>query len=244
MPVKNPLTKGLKRKALFSQREDLYLFEAIAFGRGAKWVAGVDEAGRGSLAGPVVAAAVILGERVDPSGVKDSKLLGPKLRERLFKRIVENAVSISLGVVGPEEINKTNIHKATLMAMQLAVLNLTPRPDLVLVDGPHKVPFEIPQEAIVHGDRRSLSIASASIVAKVYRDRIMQAMDQVYPGYGFGKHKGYGTRDHLNVLRIKGPCPIHRLYFKGVRCEGHQRIGQTRGRAGPSIFGGEGFQGT
>lgn len=240
MPRKIAL-KGLKRVGLFFQKVDLCFFETIAFKKGAKWVAGVDEAGRGSLAGPVVAAAVILGDGFNPSGVKDSKLLGPKARERLFKRIVENAIAISLGVVGPEEINQSNILRATLKAMHLAVLNLTPRPDLVLVDGPHKIPFEIPQEAIIHGDRRSISIASASIVAKVYRDRIMLAMEELYPGYGFGRHKGYGTKDHLKVLKLKGPCAIHRVGFKGVRGEGNQSIGQKRGRTGPGLFGGERF---
>jgi ribonuclease HII len=188
-------------------------FEQPFWSQGFKRIAGVDEAGRGPLAGPVVAAAVIVPPGVYIAGVDDSKKLSPARREELYHLICEVVPSIGVGVVDHMEIDRTNILAATMHAMQKAVLALTPPPDYVLVDGNRCPDVNARAEAIVGGDARCFSIAAASIVAKVTRDRMMVAFDQEFPGYGFAAHKGYGTRAHRLAIASRGYCPIHRRSF-------------------------------
>jgi len=192
-------------------------FERQAQVRGFRAVAGVDEAGRGPLAGPVVAAAVILPERFDLPGLNDSKQLSEKHRERLYPLIRAQALAVGIGVAHPEEIDRVNILQATLRSMERAVGRLNVPPDFLLIDGNVKVPLDLPQQTLVKGDARSLSIAAASVVAKVVRDRIMNGFDRIFPGYGFARHKGYGSAAHLEALARLGPCPCHRRTFGGVR---------------------------
>ena len=190
--------------------------EARLAGEGAT-VAGVDEAGRGPLAGPVVAAAVVLSSRDGWDGMNDSKQLAPEKREALFARVLNQARAFSWSVVGARAIDRVNIRRASLEAMRRAVLRLAVAPDLVLVDGDSRVPeLACEQRAVVGGDARMLSIAAASVVAKVVRDRIMQRLDRVWPQYGFARHKGYGTPEHLAALAAHGPCPLHRFSFAPV----------------------------
>ncbi|NDY42583.1 ribonuclease HII [Dissulfurirhabdus thermomarina] len=179
-------------------------------------VAGVDEVGRGCLAGPVVAAAVILPPGIELPGVRDSKTLPPGARRRLDAEIRSAALGVALGQAGPEEIDRMNILRASLLAMARAVEALRPRPRALLVDGNQGVPCALPQKTLVGGDGRSLSIAAASIVAKVHRDRLMEEWDRRFPCYNFAGHKGYATREHRAALRRHGPCPIHRRSFRGV----------------------------
>jgi ribonuclease HII len=181
-------------------------------------IAGVDEAGRGPLAGPVVAAAVILPRDFSHSRLNDSKKLSEKVRSSLFAELSATPGLASAVVeVGPEEIDSLNILRATHEAMRRAVAKLLPEPDHVLIDGLPVRPFAKPQTALVGGDGLSLSIAAASIFAKVTRDRLMLALDAQYPQYAFAKHKGYGTALHLARLQEHGPCPAHRLSFAPVR---------------------------
>ena len=190
--------------------------EARFVGAGAV-VAGVDEAGRGPLAGPVVAAAVVLGPGGSWDGLNDSKQVREETRLRLFARVSTEARAFSWSVVGPRTIDFSNIRGASLEAMRRAVRRLAVRPDMVLVDGRDRVPgLDCEQHAVVDGDARLLSIAAASILAKVVRDRIMERLDRVWPGYGFARHKGYGTPEHLEALRRFGPCPLHRYSFTPV----------------------------
>jgi len=179
-------------------------------------VAGVDEAGRGCLAGPVVAGAVILDENRPIHGLRDSKALSEKRRNELFEQIQERALAYSVGITAAEEIDRINILRAALLAMEKAVLALQKKPDCLLIDGNSKTSLPIRQKAIIKGDSKCASIAAASIVAKVTRDRIMTEIETEYPGYGFSRHKGYPTKEHLGALRNLGPCPIHRKSFKGV----------------------------
>jgi len=181
---------------------------------GFRYVAGVDEVGRGCLAGPVVAAAVILDPGCHIAGVCDSKLVQAPERERLFSRIVRHAVAWAVAAAEPDEIDRINIHQASLAAMRRAILALTPLPDMVLVDA-FKVP-ELPMEqrGVPHGDRRCSAIAAASIVAKVTRDRQMQALHERDPRYGFDRHKGYATADHLNAVVRFGYSDAHRQSFQ------------------------------
>jgi len=179
-------------------------------------IAGIDEAGRGPLAGPVVAAAVILPLGEDFPGIDDSKRLSAAARERLFAVIQARALGVGMGIVGPEEIDTLNIRRAALLAMKKAVQALPEPPDFCLVDGRDEIPVAIPQGPLIKGDQRSLSIAAASIVAKVTRDRIMRAYHERYPVYGFDRNMGYGTRQHREALKRFGPTPIHRRSFRGV----------------------------
>jgi ribonuclease HII len=195
---------------------DVLFFETRARSAGYSLIAGVDEAGRGPLAGPVVAAAVILPEGAKIEGIRDSKEMTERAREKAFSEIHENAMAVGIGVVSPGYIDRFNILKASLEAMRLSVLGLDPAPDFFLVDGIHPVPVPLPQECIKKGDRLSLSISAASILAKVYRDRIMRCYHEMFPKYGFSENKGYGTQSHLAALRSHGACPVHRLTFKGV----------------------------
>ena len=176
-------------------------------------IAGTDEAGRGPLAGPVVAAACILPPDFLPDGLDDSKKLTEKKREKLFDVITENALSYCIAYASPEEIDQYNILEASLLAMRRAIAGLTPQPDLVLVDGCINRGFTVPARAIVSGDALSPSIAAASILAKVTRDRMCIDMDAEYPQYGFAKHKGYPTPAHKLAVYEFGPCPYHRRSF-------------------------------
>ena len=180
---------------------------------GFKLIAGIDEAGRGPLAGPVCAAAVILPADCVIVGLNDSKKLSDKQRRDLFPAIVENAVAYGIGFASEQEIDDINILQATLLAMERAVAKLSVRPDILLIDGNRKKDFGIPAETVVHGDSLSASIAAASVLAKVTRDDYMLEQSAVYPQYGFDIHKGYGTKAHYAALREFGHCPIHRLSF-------------------------------
>lgn len=192
-------------------------YEQSAYGRGFKVIAGLDEAGRGPLAGPVVAAAVILPRDYINSEIKDSKQLSAKKRENLFKQIKTDALSIGLGVIEPSIIDKINIHHASLLAMKEAVENLTVPVDYLLIDGIFKIKMDIEQETIVAGESASLSVASASIIAKVSRDRIMDIYHRQYPQYNFCDNKGYATADHRKAILEFGCCKIHRRSFRPVR---------------------------
>lgn len=180
--------------------------------QGYKIIAGVDEAGRGPLAGPVVSAAVILKTFDFENRIDDSKLLTQKQREKAFVEIRGKAF-VRVGIVSEKLIDEINILEATRVSMRKALAFLCPQPDFVLVDGNMLLNIAIPSESIVNGDAKSLSIACASIIAKVTRDRIMAIYHQRFPEYGFGQHKGYGTKGHLEILRKIGPSPIHRLSF-------------------------------
>ena len=195
---------------------DLFEFETKASHQGFKNIAGIDEAGRGPLAGPVVAAAVIFPSQVNIPGLNDSKKLSNKKREELFPKIQEISVSYGVAVVGQKVIDKINILQAARLAMKQAVETLKITPGLLLIDGNQKIDSTLNQWAIVKGDSRSLSIAAASVLAKVTRDRIMDDYHKLYPQYEFNRHKGYGTKLHRNLIQEHGPCPIHRNTFKGV----------------------------
>ena len=174
---------------------------------------GIDEVGRGPLAGPVVAGAVILPKDCEILYLNDSKKLTEKRRELLYDEIMEKALAVSLGVVGPERIDEINILQATYEAMRIAVAGLKVRPDLLLNDAVTIPQVEIPQVPIVKGDAKSVSIAAASVIAKVTRDRMMAEYENIYPGYGFASNKGYGAAKHIAALKELGPCKIHRRSF-------------------------------
>lgn len=185
---------------------------------GARWIAGVDEAGRGPLAGPLFVAAVILPESYHSPILTDSKALSAKVREHLFDEITQNPnILHSIIEIQPEEIDRLNILQATREGMRRAVSTLTQRPDHALIDGLPVPDFPVPQTAVVKGDGKSFSIAAASILAKVSRDKRMEQLHEQFPQYAFASHKGYGTALHLERLRIHGPSPIHRLSFAPVR---------------------------
>jgi len=188
--------------------------------RGYRIIAGVDEVGRGPLAGPVVAAAIILPWGKQPSWlsrVRDSKQLTPSQRESIFDRITESRVAYGLGVVSHEVIDKRGVAPATRLAMRYAIEQLSTCPDYLLIDFMRLPAVRIPQKSVVDGDSLCLSIAAASIVAKVSRDRLMVELDSHFPGYGLAQHKGYGTPEHLEALQRLGPCPIHRKTFEPIK---------------------------
>lgn len=191
-----------------------YEFEKAAALSGFSCICGVDEAGRGPLAGPVCAAAVILPEDAVIEGLDDSKKLTEKKRERLYDIIKQTAVAYSVAYGTLEEIETVNILEATYLAMNRAIEGLTVKPDFALIDG-NRVPrgIKIPCETVVKGDSRSMSVAAASVLAKVTRDRLMLEYDKKYPEYNFKKHKGYGTKEHTELIKQYGPCEIHRLSF-------------------------------
>lgn len=191
-------------------------FDLERSAQGSLLLAGVDEAGRGSWAGPVVAAAVILPSGWCPAGLNDSKQLSPKRREKLHAAITANAVSWTACAIPAGEIDRVNILQATLLGMARAVARLRPPPDLVLIDGTQSPPITADLECLIKGDGTSAAIAAASIVAKVLRDRIMVAWDRRFPGYGFAGHKGYGAASHREALAELGPCPLHRRSFRPV----------------------------
>lgn len=176
-------------------------------------ICGVDEAGRGPLCGPVVAAACILPDGLYIEGLNDSKKLTEKKREKLFEIIKESAVAYCIAEASVEEINELNILEADLLAMRRAIDGLNIKPDLALIDGNIARDFQVPAVPVIKGDATSMNIAAASILAKVTRDRMCIELDKSYPEYGIAKHKGYGTKDHMNALRTHGPSPIHRKQF-------------------------------
>lgn len=191
--------------------------ERKAMKEGCRLIAGVDEAGRGPLAGPVLAASVVFFYPPPTGlGINDSKKLTAKSRERLVSVIYRHAVSVGLAVVWPAAIDAINIRQASLLAMSLAVKSLQVTPDMVLIDGNAAIDTELPQKTIVNGDGLSVSIAAASIIAKTARDAIMDAYHKLYPLYGLASNKGYGTQGHLDALRRYGHTPIHRKSFRGV----------------------------
>lgn len=195
----------------------MWTYEKKAASSGFLLIAGVDEAGRGPLAGPVVSAAVILPADFSVDGVNDSKKLTAAKRDRLFDRIRAEAVSVAVGIADHEEIDRLNILQASLLSMKRAVKALETPPDYLLIDGIFTVSYPAAQEAVKKGDSLSMSIAAASIIAKVTRDRIMDNYDREFSQYGFKKHKGYPTQKHREAIRQHGPSPIHRKSFSGVR---------------------------
>lgn len=205
--------KGEKLEAELKRLEGMLAFERQY--PQAAYICGVDEAGRGPLAGPVVAGAVILPKDHKILYLNDSKKLSEKRREELFDQINEQALAVGVGIAGPDAIDEINILKATYQAMKMAVEALAVTPEVLLNDAVIIPGVSIKQEKIIHGDAKSLSIAAASVIAKVTRDRMMAEYDKLFPEYGFAKHKGYGTPAHCRVLREIGPCPIHRASFIG-----------------------------
>ena len=197
--------------------QDLWLFESKAIEKGFSHIAGIDEAGRGPLAGPVVSAAVLLPPSFHDLNITDSKKLSPKKRSYLYEKLYDQAVSIGIGIVDNIEIERINILNASLLSMVISVKNLNPQPDYLLIDGKFKIPTDLPQEPIIRGDALSISIAAASIIAKVTRDRLMERYHQDYPQFGFSRHKGYPTKAHKEAIKKFGCCPIHRRTFKGVK---------------------------
>jgi len=183
------------------------------FKKGFRLIAGVDEAGRGPLAGPVVAASVVFDERIEIDGINDSKKLTSKEREQLEKEIKQKALAYSIFVVDVDEINKLNILRSSLFAMEQSILQLELKPDLILVDGNYKLNLSIENKPIVKGDSKCFSIAAASILAKTYRDRLMIELSEKFPEYKFHKNKGYPTREHIEAILKFGPCEIHRKKF-------------------------------
>lgn len=192
---------------------DKLLYERELTEKGYKYICGVDEVGRGPLAGPVVCAAVIMPLDDIIDGVDDSKKLSEKKREKLSRLIREKAVACSICLIEPDIIDKINILEATKLCMKNAVEGLNIKPDFVLTDGNMTLDISVPQQSIVKGDSLSYSIGAASIAAKVYRDNLMAELDKIYPAYGFAKNKGYGTADHIRAIKEAGICAVHRRSF-------------------------------
>ncbi|MDD5601972.1 MAG: ribonuclease HII [Candidatus Izemoplasmatales bacterium] len=198
-------------------------FEKELTDKGYHFICGVDEAGRGPLAGPVVAGAVILDPKHPIDGLNDSKKLSSSMRERLFQEIKKWAIASAVAIVSPETIDQINVLEASRLAMMQAIRQLTIAPDVVLSDFMELPELDVLVMSLVKGDSRSMSIAAGSILAKVTRDRLMEAWEVRYPEYGFAKHKGYPTKEHLAMLQRYGPCPIHRMSFKPVLLVTNQR---------------------
>lgn len=194
--------------------DEMHGFELRARWLGFDAIAGVDEAGRGPLAGPVVAAAVIFPSGYTNGEIRDSKKLTPLKREALYKIIRSDAISVGLGAIEAFTIDRINILQATLAAMKTAVLSLSPQPDYILIDGTNNIDIPIPQETIIGGDSLSISVAAASIIAKVSRDQLMDRYHVLYPQYNFLKNKGYGTKEHREAVKKHGRCKIHRRSFR------------------------------
>lgn len=188
-------------------------YENEAFKKGYKYIAGIDEAGRGPLAGPVIAAAVILPENIFIPNLKDSKKLSPKKRDILYEEIKSKALAFGIGISDEKCIDEINILNATKKAMEQAVNSIKIKPDILFIDAVKLDDVSIPQVQIIDGDNLSVSIAAASIIAKVTRDRLIMEYDSIYPQYGFAKHKGYGTKEHIEAIKKYGICPIHRISF-------------------------------
>lgn len=194
-------------------QSNMWQIEQSFFDEGVKLICGVDEAGRGPLAGPVCAAAVILPANIEIPGLNDSKKLSDKRRRELYPIIMEQAIAYGIGLADHREIDEINILQATFLAMDRAIQSLKIKPELALIDGNRAKDFGVPVKTIIHGDSLSASIAAASVLAKVTRDDIMLKMAEEYPQYGFEIHKGYGTKAHYEALQNHGPCPIHRMTF-------------------------------
>ncbi|NMB10863.1 MAG: ribonuclease HII [Firmicutes bacterium] len=223
-------THQAHRQAALVYSQRLYRFRKVLHNRGYEHIAGIDEVGRGPLAGPVVAAAVIFAPGIAPLGLDDSKRLSASQRDYLYGEIQKQALAVGIGMAEPQEIDTLNIHRAALLAMRRAVMVLSPMPDFCLVDGRFTIPqLPFDQRAITAGDRRCDAVAAASIIAKVTRDRLMIEFDSQYPPYGFADHKGYPTTKHLQALREHGPCPLHRYSYVPVKLAGQQSIALTRG---------------
>jgi ribonuclease HII len=210
-----PFSKGTMKMRLLKRLKCTQKFEMLAWETGAKLVAGVDEVGRGCLFGPVVAAAVILEPDYRIKGLRDSKLIDRETREKLAERIKKHAVAYAVAAVDVARIDQLNIYWASLLAMRMAIAQLAPAPDHLLVDAV-KVDWECPQTNIIHGDALSVSIAAASIIAKVHRDEMIRRWDPVFPEYDLASNKGYRSPKHLAALREHGPTPLHRLSFAPV----------------------------
>lgn len=195
---------------------DIYQHDDLLREKGFRRIAGIDEAGRGPLAGPVVAAAVVLPKGVRIEGIRDSKKVPEKEREYLFSEIFRISEDIGIGIVSHEEIDRLNILRSTKLAMQYAVEDLSQPPDILIIDALSLPLIPIRQISFIKGEDKSSSVAAASIVAKVTRDKIMKGYHRQYPNYNFGKNKGYSTKEHLDMLRMYGPCPIHRKSFQRV----------------------------
>lgn len=198
------------------QQINLYQYEEKLTDEGYEWICGVDEAGRGPLAGPLVVAACILPSYLRIPGINDSKQLSSKKREALYKQIVKSAVAYKIVFISEEEVDSLNIYQATKKGMLEAIEGLKQKPDYILIDAMPLNELKEPHLSLVHGDAKSASIAAASILAKVTRDEYMEKMDVKYPNYGFKRHKGYGTKAHFEALEKYGPCPIHRKTFAPV----------------------------
>jgi len=195
--------------------------ESNLLNQGFRFIAGVDEAGRGPLAGPVVAAACLIPQGVKLHGIQDSKKLTPETRKELFWQIIRHTL-VGVGVVSEQEIDRINILQASLLAMRLAVLALSSTPDILFIDGPFKINLPLEQIPVIGGDEKLISVGAASIVAKVTRDEMMNVYDLEYPHYGFRSHKGYPTKAHFVALDQHGPCPIHRMTFGPLHRFGQQ----------------------
>lgn len=215
--VRRALSRFMREKKERTRVDALYEYEYAAQNDGARYVAGVDEAGRGPLAGPVVTAAVILPPGLFIPGLNDSKKVTQKNRELLYEKILEKATAVCCVVVDHDTIDRLNILQATIGGMKEAILSLDPRPQKVLVDAVRLDGLPMPTLPIIRGDSKSASIAAASIVAKVTRDRLMREYDEAYPQYGFSRNKGYGTSEHLDALKRYGPSPIHRRSFDPIK---------------------------
>ena len=205
-----------RRSNTREQARHLLRFEKRLSSSGHRLIAGVDEAGRGPLAGPVVASACILKDTRFSCEINDSKQLSWKKREKAFAEILKKSI-VGIGIVDEKTIDKINIYQATLRAMEMAIANLKIPPDYIIVDGRMKLVTKCPVKCIIKGDCKSMSIAAASIIAKVTRDGIMTKYDKEYPQYGFARHKGYGTRRHIQALHKFGPSPIHRFSYQPVK---------------------------
>ncbi|NLL62011.1 MAG: ribonuclease HII [Candidatus Atribacteria bacterium] len=222
MPLKKSISHYQKKISFLCKErlrvEKLKILERKLLFSGFTLIAGLDEAGRGALAGPVVAAAVVIKDinTFFIADLKDSKKIAERKREYLYELIMERACNVGIGSVDSETIDKVNILEATLLAMKRAINSLKQCPDYLLIDA-IKIPYiSIPQDSLIRGENRSISIAAASVVAKVYRDRLMREYHKMYPSYQFDQHKGYGTKKHLQAIRAGGTCPIHRKTFSGV----------------------------
>ena len=196
--------------------DDLYQYDESLRKKGYLRIAGIDEAGRGPLAGPVVAAAVVFSKSIKIEGLRDSKKVPEKEREILYSEVLRFSEDVGVGIVGHEEIDRLNILRATRLAMQYAVEDLSKPPDILVIDALSLPSIPIRQVSIIKGESISASIAAASIVAKFVRDKIMIEYHRQYPQYNFEKHKGYSTKEHLDMIRLYGPCPIHRKSFQRV----------------------------
>lgn len=200
--------KEIERLTLLKQ-EEVKLYE-----NNIEYICGIDEAGRGPLAGPVVVGAVILPKDSFIEGVNDSKKISEKKREKIYEQIIEEAISYSVGIVDQKKIDEINILNATKLGVKIALEGLKQKPDVIMIDALNNMDtLGIPYISVIKGDAKNYSIAAASIIAKVTRDRIMKEWDEVYPIYGFSKHKGYGTAEHIRILKENGPCVLHRKSF-------------------------------